>query len=513
MQNHQINSWGPGQNVACDTGRDIPAEVSTSSSREKLLGLWNSNDQKQERVLVTELYKICEADFHVLFGCLNSPGNGSNMASPDQHSPFQPLEFAKVLHVFSVFTKISNGILRLEDLLEALVDLCNLKNVFIVRWSVCVLHKILDFSSMGNEFGKRENVTVEEPICGNNEYDTNGCGNKSKESLSFANVADMLKQGQIPSELRLSIAKTPDISGFSNHCFATSVSGVYLVSLFERMCQISTESNDERIRCEALSVMNLILMRHNAYLERDKFAGESVFQSLSKLLRRGAGFSVQDRAVHALYLLCNCPKVIAMISSCLKEDGGLACSKDVNANNSFTAFQGLDEILIGLADCVACYGSATAEEMKLRRNAIFFLAFLGSSGRSGFEILLKYRLPKGTNFIAIILQSILSDLDLLASKSAKRSGQFTEQSLLIREALIFLNRLVSHPQYSFPVLEALTATRDTASMTVDVANRLTQKSKFLWPDNNTTKQIRESEILDLARLFKKRVFTFLGDNI
>lgn len=50
-----------------------------------------------------------------------------------------------------------------------------------------------------------------------------------------------------------------------------------------------------------------------------------------------------------------------MISSCLKEDGELACSKDVDANNSFTAFQGLDEILIGLADCVACYGSATAE--------------------------------------------------------------------------------------------------------------------------------------------------------
>lgn len=508
MQHHQMNSWGPGQNVACDTGRDIPTEVSTSSSREKLLGLWISNDQKQERVLVSELYKICEADFHVLFGCLNSPGNGSNMASPDQHLPIQPLEFAKVLHAFSVFTKISNDILRLEDLLEALVDLCNLKNVFVVRCSVCVLHKILNFSSMGNEFGKRENV-----ICGNNEYDTNGCGNKSKESLSFANVADMLKQGQVPSALRLSIAKTPNTSGFSNHCFATSVSGVYLVSLFERMCLISTESNDERIRCEALSVMNLILMRHNAYLEREKFAEGSVFRSLSKLLRRGAGFSVQDRAVHALYLLCNCPKVIAMISSCLNEDGELACSKDMDANNSFTTFQGLDEILIGLADCVAYYGSATAEEMKLRRNAIFFLAFLGSSGRSGFEILLKYTLPKGSNFLAIIVQSISSDLDLQASKFAKRSGKFTEQSLLIREALIFLNRLVSHPQYSFRVLEALTATRVLASITVDVAKRLTQKSMLLWQDDNTTKKIRESEILDLARLFKKRVFTFLGDNI
>ncbi|KAL8547701.1 hypothetical protein ACS0TY_007140 [Phlomoides rotata] len=53
---------------------------------------------------------------------------------------------------------------------------------------------------------------------------------------------------------------------------------------------------------------------------------------------------------------------------------------------SFPTSQCLNEILIRLADCVACYGSATPEEMKLRRNAIDFLAFLGSSGKSSFEI-------------------------------------------------------------------------------------------------------------------------------
>lgn len=87
------------------------------------------------------------------------------------------------------------------------------------------------------------------------------------------------------------------------------------------------------------------------------------------------------------------------------------------------------------------------------------------------------------------------------------------RSLMIREALILLNRLVSHPQYSATVLNALTATRDEASLTVEFANRLNQKSKLLWQDDYTTKQTRESEILDLARLFKKRVFTFLGDSI
>ena len=79
---------------------------------------------------------------------------------------------------------------------------------------------------------------------------------------------------------------------------------------------------------------------------------------------------------------------------------------------------------------------------------------------------------------------------------------------MIREALILLNRLVSHPQYSISVLNALTATRDAASMAVEFANRLTHKGK-----DNTTKLTRESEILELARVFKRRVFTFLGDSV
>lgn len=59
------------------------------------------------------------------------------------------------------------------------------------------------------------------------------------------------------------------------------------------------------------------------------------------------------------------------------------------------------------------------QELKLRRNAINFLAFLGASGKSGFDILLNHRLPKGTNFFAIILQSLVSDLDLEAFESAQ----------------------------------------------------------------------------------------------
>ena len=102
----------------CDTGRDKTNEASTSALQEtfchseKLFGVWNSNDQKQGRVLVAKLYKTCEMDVHLLFGYLNSPINGSNMASSDQQGPLQTIEYEKVLHLYSVFTKVNAHIYK-----------------------------------------------------------------------------------------------------------------------------------------------------------------------------------------------------------------------------------------------------------------------------------------------------------------------------------------------------------------------------------------------------------------
>ncbi|CAK9156393.1 unnamed protein product [Ilex paraguariensis] len=90
---------------------------------------------------------------------------------------------------------------------------------------------------------------------------------------------------------------------------------------------------------------------------------------------------------------------------------------------------------------------------------------------------------------------------------------YFSSTLLIREALILLNRLASNPQYSTPVFRILTNSRDVASLTLDVANRLSRKGKWLWQSDKLTRQIRESEIVDLARVFKKRVFTFLGESL
>lgn len=86
------------------------------------------------------------------------------------------------------------------------------------------------------------------------------------------------------------------------------------------------------------------------------------------------------------------------------------------------------------------------------------------------------------------------------------------RTLMIREALILLNRLVSHPQYAGSVLLALTNRREIAKLTVDIASILSHKGKCLSHCDSITQKIRESEIVELARVFQKRVYTFLGSN-
>ena len=83
----------------------------------------------------------------------------------------------------------------------------------------------------------------------------------------------------------------------------------------------------------------------------------------------------------------------------------------------------------------------------------------------------------------------------------------------MREALILLNRLVSSPVYSATALQILTKSRDMASMTIDIANRLSRKDCATGHFDGVVGIIRQSEVVDLARVFKKRVFAYMGDHI
>ncbi|XP_027362086.1 uncharacterized protein LOC113869806 [Abrus precatorius] len=113
----------------------------------------------------------------------------------------------------------------------------------------------------------------------------------------------------------------------------------------------------------------------------------------------------------------------------------------------------------------------------------------------------------------LILQLLVSEMDLEAGANEELPEIFRERTFLIREILILLNRLVSSPSYSATVLRSLTNTRDMAGLTIDVASRLSRKGKKNEEQDNMAKHIREIEIVDLALLFKKRVFTYLGDGL
>ncbi|XP_039001387.1 protein SENSITIVE TO UV 2-like [Hibiscus syriacus] len=109
------------------------------------------------------------------------------------------------------------------------------------------------------------------------------------------------------------------------------------------------------------------------------------------------------------------------------------------------------------------------------------------------------------------MQLLASELDLEATVNTDSDETFKARTLLIREVLILLNRLVSNPVQSATVLRLLTNNRDMVSLTIDVENRLSKKEPKQRLSGSITKQMRESEIVDLGRMFKRRVSTYLGE--
>ncbi|XP_027064048.2 protein SENSITIVE TO UV 2 [Coffea arabica] len=477
----------------------------------KLLGVWNLSDDRLGKNLALNLFGSCEADLKVLFGYLylslhsntmtEHPMHKSNVPLKDHHHLSHSTDAAIILHLYLMLTKIGNQMVRLEDLLEALVDCCRLKNGVIVYRSLRVLHVVIKHAShMQKKIGRRENIIVTGPSA---EHILAGIGKEQslkRGSSLYHNAKNVLNQWDShPGVKWLNSKRNFSIPSLTNFEW---------VSLFELMSQIAMTNSEEHVKLEAVSIMNMILISSTVYSEREKFAADPVFHCISQLLRKETGLCLRKEAVNLLYQLLNCPKVTAAF--CM-ENGEAAVSAELDAK-TYPSFREFNAIMDGLVECVTCTGNST-KELKLRRCAVTVLAFIASLGKAGLGIILNHRLPERTNILASILESLASDVNLGPLDSAQSVEVFRERTLVIREALILLNRLVSHPQFSTAVLQALTSGREVTSLTIDVAKRLSHKGKFLWQDDSITKQIRESEIVELARVFKRRVFTFLGDGV
>lgn len=66
----------------------------------------------------------------------------------------------------------------------------------------------------------------------------------------------------------------------------------------------------------------------------------------------------------------------------------------------------------------------TFQALELRKNAITLLAFVASSGKSGFEILVNNKLSREANFLTLIMQLLASEIDLEASVNAESDETF-----------------------------------------------------------------------------------------
>uniref|UniRef100_A0A1J3HJA4 Uncharacterized protein n=2 Tax=Noccaea caerulescens TaxID=107243 RepID=A0A1J3HJA4_NOCCA len=450
----------------------VQADMANHSDlSKKLQDIWGaSNYQDPRKNLISELLLACSTDLQILYSFMKINGlpqgkekdrqagkNLSNMQSSEA------LESEKVYQLYSAVTKISYGFVDLKTLFEPLLDLCKAENAVLVGRSLRVLHVLLEL------------------IC--------GFEKKFEDRGTLYAESSRKSQGDTDNALPSWDPKWR--------------------SLFELMNQTASKRTEENVKLEAVSIMNIVVMRTDAYTVRETFVSKEVFETISLLLKKEAGLRLRKEAIHLFYLLLNCPKVLASFDS-LHDEKKSSASGNESERNLF-ALETFGLIFEGLADCLNS-PRKTSEDLELCRNVIKILALAASSGNSGYELLSNHKLPQDTNFLMLILHILAAELDSESTEVHPNAEIFKARTLLMREILILLNRLVSGSSSSSTILRELTKSRDMASLTVDAATRLSRKKNLLGQPESSVRTMRETEILDLARIFKRRVFAFLGDN-
>ncbi|GAU49031.1 hypothetical protein TSUD_236880 [Trifolium subterraneum] len=441
---------------------------------QKLLAVCGSpSDKMLGSDVISKLFANCQKDIHNLFGCMSMgpPSDITRKLLTDVSSSRVPLHYvnenstpeaAKVSHLYHALTKVADGTDVLENLIVPLLNLCSMENCTLLR----------------------DNVFVEGVCVGKNLLDS--------ERLDHA------KDGKPFNEEML---RRKECWNYQN---ALQQPCVKWSNIFDIMHQISMRITEENVRVQAVSIMILLFLRSNAYFERETFSQNTVFKTISELLKKDAGLRVRKKTLRLLYLVLNCPKLLATFCCGCKEGDSKSAMDD---NASASDVQNFQNILEGLDDCVASCGGGLLE-LKICRKTILVLAFLASSGQPGFEIFIGHRLSTtDVNYLLLILKLLVSEMDREATAYNELPEIFRERTFLMRETLILLNRLVSNPSYSATVLRNLSNTRDMVIFTLDVAIRLSQKGNENELQDGMVKQIRRTEIVDLARQFKERALT------
>ncbi|KAJ0240707.1 Protein SENSITIVE TO UV 2 [Hirschfeldia incana] len=504
----------------------VQADLANHSDlSKKLLDIWRtSNYQDPRRNLISQLLLACSTDLQILFGFMNTtstpPQENDRLAAAKTVCNMQSskaLESEKVCQLYSAVTKISYGFVNLKTLVKPLLDLCKVENAILVHRSLHVLHVLLEHvCGVENRFDIRDNITDEEESSSCEVAEFHGYkGGKTNLSIGESegrktNLSigeSVYSSGSIPLQGKADAETSKKSQGDTDKAQPSWDANWH--SLFELMNQIASRRTEENVKLEAVSIMNIIVMRSNAYTERETFISKEVFESISLLLRKEAGLRVRKGAIHLFFLLLNCPKVLARFDALHEENKSSASGTDSQKN--LFALEAFGKIFEGLADCLTS-PRKTSEDLELCRNVIMILALAASSGNSGYELLSSHNLPQDTSFLMLILHLLAAEIDSESTELHPNAEIFKARTLLMREILILLNRLVSGSSSSCTILRELTKSRDMASLTVDAATRLSRKRNLLGQPESSVERMRGSEITDLARIFKRRVFSFLGDN-
>ncbi|XP_039788038.1 protein SENSITIVE TO UV 2-like isoform X7 [Panicum virgatum] len=282
-------------------------------------------------------------------------------------------------------------------------------------------------------------------------------------------------------------------------------------SVFTVMLQIVVKYSEETIRTDALSVMILILRTTDPKEERHRFGFTSIMTRLHLLLQKENGLLVKKHSVRLLFLLLNCPVMLKLLCSggkdgseqmesegCGNDGLKLLCSGGKDGSKQMESegcendrSQVISSVLVDLSECLSCEATCSLE-IELCRLVIVLLAYIASSGKLGYEVLLGPVSARGASFLELVMQVLASQMQYETQELQR------ERCLLMREALILLNRLASHANFSKPTLEVLTSSKLCATLTIDVANRLPQTRMA-------------NDLAELAQKFRSRVYAFLEE--
>ncbi|XP_074264622.1 protein SENSITIVE TO UV 2 isoform X3 [Silene latifolia] len=484
-------------NGAESASPSISGTTSSFSGLPKLLTIWSSS-RTSHRKFVAKLLETCATDFCALFGFLGLNMTSETVKECLTHKPLlanivdpHSTEVTRVSQLYFVLDKLSNDMVRINDFVDVLLDLCELKNALLVHMALRILRVAVNhLLSTERIRSRRDNAEVERCHSGSDSHSVHdsevGMQDISVDKASTARFSPALKNMHTVE-----------------HEVMTRIDWC---RLFTSMCQTALTMSEERVKVEAVSIMNIILRGMDPYSERKQFGKRCVYEAVAGLLNKDAGLFCRNEVAHLVYLLLNYI-LTAFCKSCKEIEGDINSAKDGTGN--FT-YQASCAILEGLANCISYPGhSLKLQELSLCRSAILVLAFL-ASGKSGLDIFLFHKLANGGNFLGSILQVLVWEIDAETLDSNPAPEISRERTLLMREALILLNRLVSHPVYATTVLQVLTSSRDIVSLAIDSATRLSKRNHRLLNSDIITKQMRESEVGGLATLFKKRIVNFLG---